>query len=113
MMRCHFLFPVMGILLCACNPKIYSFTALPQAVWSKDSVQLHWSARGETSLLFDQLLQANPPGDSLHLLEFTLVAEKGSKPMAHQKRQVLLLTEQNRSVLVLRMDSLSQKGDSL
>ena len=103
----------MGMLLCACHPKIYSFTALPQAVWSKDSVQLHWTARGKTSLLFDQLQQANPPGDSLHLLEFTLVAEKGNKPIAHQKRQVLLLTGQSHSILVLRMDSLSAKEDSL
>jgi hypothetical protein len=102
-------------LLCAasCQPKIYSFTAMPRAVYRRDSVHLDWKVRGRPTMQYIGSSQANPPGDSLHLLVFRLVDNLGRKDPARQTREVYLLDEESRSFLVMRMDSLSVGKDTL
>ena len=63
-------------------------------------------------MMFDQVMQANPQGDSLHLLEYTLNVTKGNKNPAHQKIQVLLLPGESQQVLALRVDSLVPTADT-
>jgi hypothetical protein len=101
--------------LCAssCQPKIYSFTAMPKAVYRRDSVHLAWKVRGRPTIQFIASSQANPPGDSLHLLAFRLIDSLGKKNPARQTREVYLLDEESRSFLVMRMDSLSAGKDTL
>jgi hypothetical protein len=101
------------VVLNSCNPKIYCFTAEPAAVGSKDSVHINWKVRGKPTLMLDHIKIANPPADSLDLLEFSLYVKKGNKSPAHLKRQVTLLPDESFSVMVVRVDSLSPAGDSL
>jgi hypothetical protein len=108
-----FLINGMFLLLVSCGPKIYYFEAEPRAVSSADSIIMRWKIRGKPTMLFDRIWMANPGADSLQLLEFTLVAEKGTKEPAHLKKQVILLPRASRSTLYIRMDSLSASGDSL
>lgn len=98
-------------LLASCSPKIFSFTAEPKTVSTKDSVILSWRARGKPTMRFDQKHIANPPGDSLNLLEFTLVVEKGSKDPAHKTQSVRLLPSLSLQFMPVRISSIS--GDSL
>jgi hypothetical protein len=98
-------------LFASCGPKIFSFTAEPKTVFSKDSVILTWKARGKPTMRFDQKHIANPPGDSLSLLEFTLVVEKGSKSPAHKTQSVKLLPPLSLQFMPVRIISIS--GDSL
>jgi hypothetical protein len=113
----HRLLPIiltgMIFLFASCKPKIYSFQAEPSAVSNADSVRLQWKIRGRPTMMYDRVSMANPGGDSLQLLEFTLVAEKGNNDPAHAKRQIILLPEACKTILYVRMDSLSKNGDSL
>jgi hypothetical protein len=102
-----------GLCTAACQPKIYSFTAMPVAVYQLDSVHLDWKVRGRPMLQFIESSQANPPGDSLHLLVFRLVDSLGTRNPARQTREVYLLDAESRSFLVMRMDSLSVGQDTL
>jgi len=105
---------VTGVLWAAsCQPKIYFFTATPKAVYRRDSVHLDWKVRGRPTIQFIGSIQANPPGDSLHLLVFRLVDSLGKKNTTRQTRDVYLLDEESRSFLVMRMDSLSLGQDTL
>jgi hypothetical protein len=61
----------------ACKPRIYSFRATPATSSGTDSVRLDWKIRGQSSVLFSQRTIAQPPGDSIHILEFKLIAYRG------------------------------------
>jgi hypothetical protein len=63
-------------------------------------------------MLYDQKKIGSTQGDSINILEFTLVAEKGNKPPAHLKRQVTLLGEANIQTMVVRVEKLNSAGDT-
>lgn len=102
---------IIAVLLSSCGPKIFLFTAEPKTVSSRDSVILSWKARGKPAMRFDQRQIANPPGDSLNLLEFTLVVEKGGKNPAHKTQSVRLLPPLSLQFMPVRTVSIA--GDSL
>ena len=111
MIKNLFLAVIVSGVLTSCRPKIFSFTASPKTVSSKDSVILSWKVRGKPSMRFDQLRIANPPGDSLHLLQFSLVVEKGNKKPAHQTQSVTVLPGLSMQLMPVRIIAIS--GDSL
>ncbi|MFL5809950.1 MAG: hypothetical protein ACJ749_10550 [Flavisolibacter sp.] len=112
MPRSYLVVLISFVLLQSCKPRIISFTAEPTRVTSKDSVILKWKVKGKPLLMFDQVMQANPPADSMHLLEYTLYVTKGRKNAAHQKIQVLLLPAESQQALALRIESLVPSSDT-
>ena len=76
--RCLYLISLfLFIVINACSPEIYSFSANPRIVTERDSVHLNWSIRGKPELTFYQKKIAYSSGDSLQQLQFSLVAVKG------------------------------------
>lgn len=96
--------------LCGCGPKIYSFTAEALTVPVADSARLHWKMRGEPTLFVHEkdLVTGNT---TRKILEFTLVAEKGSKPPVRAFLQVEITLGQRTDTLSLT--ELSLEGDSV
>ena len=65
------------VLINACKPEIYSFSANPKIITERDSVHLTWDIHGKPELTFHQNKIAYSGGDSLQQLQFSLVAVKG------------------------------------
>ncbi|HET7002962.1 MAG TPA: hypothetical protein VFI33_16665 [Puia sp.] len=95
----------------ACKPEVYSFTAHPKIVTEKDSVHLHWAIRGKPELTFHQKKVAYPGGDSLQLLQFSLVAEKGGSRSAPSLLELGVLPLVYRDLFVLPVTG--RHGDTL
>ena len=66
-----------AVALGACKPRIYSFSATPATSTGRDSIRLDWNVRGKASVLFSQRTIAQPPNDSIKILEFKLIVTKG------------------------------------
>jgi hypothetical protein len=103
---------ILSVCLLSCKPRIFFFDASPRTVTSKDSVTLTWKIRGKPTMLYDQKKIASTQGDSINILEFTLVAEKSNKPPAHLERQVTLLGAVNIETMVIRVEKLNSTGDT-
>jgi hypothetical protein len=98
-------------LLYSCGPKIYSFDADSLTVPVADSVRLHWRIRGKPTMLVHE--KQIVTGDATRrILEFTLVAEKGSKLMARAFRQIEI-TSGGEEADTLSLSDLSLEGDSI
>jgi hypothetical protein len=95
----------------ACKPEIYSFTASPKIITDRDSVHLHWSIRGNPELTFHQKKIPYSDGDSLQLLQFTLVAEKGGSRSAPRLLELSVLPLLYRDLFVLPVTG--RHGDTL
>ena len=95
----------------ACKPEIYSFTANPKIITDRDSVHLHWSIRGNPELTFHQKKIPYSAGDSLQLLQFSLVAEKGGSRTAPRLLELNVLPQLYRDVFVLPVSG--RHGDTL
>jgi hypothetical protein len=68
---------VFAAMLWSCKPRIYSFRATPATSTGKDSIRLDWDVRGKASVLFSRRVIAQPPNDSVQVLEFKLIVSKG------------------------------------
>ena len=95
----------------ACKPEIYSFTANPKIITDRDSVHLHWAIRGNPELTFHQKKIPYPGGDSLQLLQFSLVAEKGGSRSAPSLLELSVLPMLYRDLFVLPITG--RHGDTL
>jgi len=105
-----FLF-LLFITINACKPEIYSFTATPKIVTDRDSVHLHWAIHGNPELTFHQKKIPYPGGDSLQLLQFSLVAEKGGSRSAPRLLELSVLPQLYRDLFVLPVTG--RHGDTL
>jgi|SRR5579863_5626310 len=99
------------IMINACKPEIYSFTANPKIITDRDSVHLHWSISGNPELTFHEKKIAYPGGDSLQSLQFTLVAVKGSARSAARLLELSVLPLIYRDLFTLPVTG--RHGDTL
>ena len=97
--------------LTACKPEIYSFTASPKIITDRDSVHLHWSIHGNPELTFHQKKIPYSDGDSLQLLQFILVAEKGGSRSAPRLLELNVLPLLHRDLFALPVSG--RHGDTL
>jgi hypothetical protein len=94
-----------------CKPKIYSFSASPRIITHADSVHLNWVVRGKPQMIFHQKKILYFANDSLQLLQFTLVAAKGSSRTAPRLLEIKVLPLLYRDILVFPVSGLH--GDTL
>jgi hypothetical protein len=99
------------VMIYACKPEIYSFTANPKIITDRDSVHLHWSIRGKPELSFYQKKIPYSGGDSLQLLQFTLVAVNGNSRSAPRLLELNVLPPLYRDLFVLPVTG--RHGDTL
>ena len=95
----------------ACKPEVYSFTASPKIITDRDSVHLHWVIRGKPELTFHEKKIPYPGGDSLQLLQFSLVAEKGGSRSAPRLLELSVLPQLYRDLFALPITG--RHGDTL
>lgn len=95
----------------ACKPEIYSFTANPKIITNRDSVHLHWDIRGKPELTFHQKNIPYSGGDSMQLLQFSLVAAKGGSRSAPSLLELNVLPQLSRDLFVLTVTG--RHGDTL
>lgn len=95
----------------ACKPEISSFTASPKIITDRDSVHLHWTIQGNPELTFHQKKVSYPGGDSLQVLQFSLVAEKGGARSAPRLLELSVLPQLYRDLLQLPVTG--RHGDTL
>src|ERR1700722_1351695 len=92
---------LLSIMFTACKPEIYSFSANPGIITDRDSVHLNWSIHGKPELTFHQKKIDYFGGDSLQLLQFTLVAVKGSSRSTPRMIELNVLPLLYRDLFVL------------
>ena len=102
---------LLSIMFTACKPEIYSFSANPGIITDRDSVHLNWSIHGKPELTFHQKKIDYFGGDSLQLLQFTLVAVKGSSRSTPRMIELNVLPLLYRDLFVLPVSG--QHGDTL
>jgi len=95
----------------ACKPEISSFTASPKIITDRDSVHLHWAIHGNPELTFHQKKIAYPGGDSLQVLQFSLVAENGGTRSAPRLLELSVLPQLYRDLFQLPVTG--RHGDTL
>ncbi len=96
-----------AVALGACKPRIYSLSATPATSTGRDSIRLDWEVRGKASVLFSQRTIAQPPNDSIKILEFKLIVTKGQTD-SFRTIQVPVVNDLDR--VVFAVDTLS--GDT-
>jgi hypothetical protein len=96
---------VFAVMLWSCKPRIYSFRATPATSSGKDSIRLDWDVRGKPSVLFSRRSIAQPPNDSVQVLEFKLIVTKG-KTDSFRTIQVPVFTDLARDRVVFPVDTL-------
>jgi hypothetical protein len=111
-----FLTKVLAIVLffCAgvigsCKPRIYSFRPTPETSSGRDSIRLDWKVKGTASVQFSQRRIAQPPNDSVDVLEFKLIVHKG-KVDSFQTILVPVVGDLTRDFIVLDVGRLD--GDT-
>ncbi len=96
------------ITLASCKSEIYSFTASPRIITHADSVHLHWKIRGNPELSFHQKKIRYFASDSLELLQFSLIAAKGSSRTAPRLLEIKVLPTLYRDILVFPVTGLHE-----
>ena len=99
------------VIFCSCKPEIYSFTANPKIITDRDSVHLHWDIHGKPELTFHQKKIPYSGGDSMQLLQFSLVAVKGESRSAPRLLELNVLPLIFRDVFILPVTG--RHGDTL
>jgi hypothetical protein len=112
MISCKRLFVfLLVIIVASCKPKIYSFSASPRIITNSDSVHLNWEVRGKPQIVFHQKKIRYFANDSLQLLQFSLVALKGSSRTAPRLLEIKVLPLLYRDILVFPVSGVH--GDTL
>jgi hypothetical protein len=99
------------IAVTSCKPKIYSFSASPGIITNSDSVHLNWVIRGKPEMVFHQKKIPYFAGDSLQLLQFSLLAVKGSTRTAPRLLEIKVLPPLYRDILIFPVTG--RHGDTL
>lgn len=99
------------VMISACKPEIYSFSAKPKIVTEQDSVHLNWDIRGKPELTFHQKKIGYSGTDSLQQLQFSLVAVKGTSRTTPHLIELNVLPLLSRDVFILPVSS--RHGDTL
>ena len=98
-------FVLFAWLLASCKPRIYSFRAAPATSTGRDSIRLDWEVRGKASVLFSRRVIAQPPNDSISILEFKLIVTKGNID-SFRTIQVPVVSDLGRDRVVFSVDTL-------
>jgi hypothetical protein len=99
------------VMISACKPEIYSFSANPKIVTDQDSVHLNWDIHGKPELTFHQRKIGYSGGDSLQQLQFSLVAVKGGSRTTPKVIELTVLPQIYRDVFILPVSG--RHGDTL
>jgi hypothetical protein len=102
---------LLALILAACKPVIYSFSASPGIVSENDSIHLKWKARGTPGITFHQKKIRYFGTDSLQLLQFILVSTKGAGSYVRRPLEIVVLPNLYCDTLILPVGS--RQGDTL